>query len=299
MREPPPHVHDADVLAEVRRSWDRTVDHVEHLPVGFGAHHWAVCARGVPRLFATYDQGDAAALADLEASYAAAAALLGTGLDFVLAPVPSRDGRMTVPFAGGALSCSPWQDGTSVEPLDVAWTTEVLARLHAAVPPRGLPRWRPRVDAGFADALGRLVGEEWGPGPHADRARDAVRRHLADVAGWTARYHRLAEVARTRPWVVAHGEPHHANQLQTDHGRYLVDWDTVRLAPAELDLRVLVDEGVAPERVGADPELLELFDVEWRLDEIDQYAAWFAAPHTGTEDDRIALGGLLHELTRP
>ena len=35
-----------------------------------------------------------------------------------------------------------------------------------------------------------------------------------------------------------------------------------------------------------------------RLDEISQYAAWFAAPHAGTASDRVAIGGLLHELTR-
>ena len=45
--------------------------------------------------------------------------------------------------------------------------------------------------------------------------------------------------------------------------------------------------------------MLELFDLEWRLDEISQYAAWFAAPHTGTADDEIAFGGLLHELPGP
>jgi spectinomycin phosphotransferase len=44
--------------------------------------------------------------------------------------------------------------------------------------------------------------------------------------------------------------------------------------------------------------MLDLFDLEWRLDEISQYAAWFAAPHTGSASDRVAMGGLLHELTR-
>ncbi len=47
-----------------------------------------------------------------------------------------------------------------------------------------------------------------------------------------------------------------------------------------------------------DPAMIEMFDLEWRLDEISQYSAWFAAPHTGTRDDAIAFGGLLHELTR-
>ena len=30
-----------------------------------------------------------------------------------------------------------------------------------------------------------------------------------------------------------------------------------------------------------------------------RHATWFEAPHGGTEDDRIALGGLRHELERP
>jgi spectinomycin phosphotransferase len=44
--------------------------------------------------------------------------------------------------------------------------------------------------------------------------------------------------------------------------------------------------------------MLELFDLEWRLDEISQYAARFAAPHPGGPDDEIAFGGLLDELER-
>ncbi len=42
-----------------------------------------------------------------------------------------------------------------------------------------------------------------------------------------------------------------------------------------------------------------MFDLEWRLDEVTQYADWFEAPHGGTESDRVALGGLVGELTRP
>ena len=44
--------------------------------------------------------------------------------------------------------------------------------------------------------------------------------------------------------------------------------------------------------------MLDLFDLEWRLDEISQYAAWFEAWHTGTASDAIAFGGLTGELTR-
>jgi spectinomycin phosphotransferase len=303
VRERPPGVADADVLAAVRRSWAAEVNTVEHLPVGFGAHHWAAYdAAGAPLLFVTLDRLGSKRTADrLEAAYAGAAALSAAGLAFVLPSLPDAEGRFTRPFAGGALSCTPWRDGTPGGDLDVPWTADALRRLHATPPPTGLPPWQPLVDRGLADELARLTGREWGPGPFADPARHAVRDHLDDLARWAARYYHLGDLARGRrdTWVATHGEPDEGNQLLTSAGRLLVDWESLKLAPAELDLRILVDAGEAPEDVGADPAVLELFDLEWRLDEVSQYADWFAAPHTGNADDEIALDDLLHELTRP
>lgn len=296
MREPPSGVAVADVLDEVRRSWDAGVDRVVYQPVGFGAHHWAAYAGEQPRLFVTLDRLEPKRTAErLEAAYAGAAALFETGLEFVLAGVECREGGFTVPFAGGALSCTPWREGTPDGPLDVVWTTAALSRLHAAAPPPGLPSWRPRVGPDFAETLEAMTGEPWGPGPFGAEARDAVRAHLGDLDRWTRRYHRLAEVARGRAWVATHGEPDSGNQLLTPTGRLLVDWESLCLAPAELDLRTILDAGG---QCTADPQMIELFDLEWRLDEVSEYAAWFAAPHTGTADDEIAFDGLLEELGR-
>ena len=51
MREPPPHVSDDDVLATVREHWAPDATRAQHLPVGFGAHHWAVAdGRSAPAL---------------------------------------------------------------------------------------------------------------------------------------------------------------------------------------------------------------------------------------------------------
>ena len=44
--------------------------------------------------------------------------------------------------------------------------------------------------------------------------------------------------------------------------------------------------------------MIEMFDLEWRLDEINQYADWFESPHSGNASDRVAFGGLLEELER-
>jgi spectinomycin phosphotransferase len=296
VREPPIDLDDAELLAVVRRDWDAAVDRVEHLPVGFGAHHWAAYDGDRPRLFVTFDRLEPKrTAARLEAAYAGAAALSRAGLEFVLAGLETHQGRFSVPLAHGALSCTPWREGTPGGPLDLAWTTASLGRLHAAEPPPGLPHWQPTVGPDFAGATATLTREEWGPGPYAASARDAVRAHLADLERWTGRYHHLADVARARPWVATHGEPDSGNQLLTDDGRLMVDWESLKLAPPELDLRILVDEGAETD---AEPEMLELFDLQWRLDEIDEYAAWFAAPHLGTADDEIAFGGLLEELER-
>lgn len=297
MREPPPGLAGAQVLAAVRAHWDGELTGVEYLPLGFGAHHWAAYDDTARRLFVTLDLlAPKRTAASLEAAYAGAAALHASGLAFVLAPIPTVGGTLTTPFADGALSCTPWLDGRSDGDLDVAWTTVALRRLHTVPPPDGIPRWHPLVGTDFAARTAALTDETWGPGPYADRARDDVRRHLGDLARWTDRYHHLAGVAGERSWVATHGEPHSDNQLLTAQGRLLVDWESLKLAPAELDLRILVEEGAETD---ADPEMVELFDLEWRLDEIDQYSAWFAAPHSGTADDAIAFDGLVHELTRP
>ncbi len=296
MREPPAGVDPGLVLAAVQDAWDDGVDRVEHLPVGFGAHHWAAYAGDVASLFVTLDRLDVVRRAQrLEAAYAGAAALRGAGLEFVLASLPGASGAFTVPLAAGALSATPWRPGEAGGPLDLAWTTAALGRLHRTDPPPGLPRWQPLVGADLADQMASLAGQPWGPGPYADSARDAVRRRLCEVERWTDRYHHLASVARARDWVATHGEPHSDNQLLTPDGRLLLDWESLTLAPSERDLRTLVDEGAETD---ADPQMLELFDLEWRLDEVNQYAAWFAAPHTGTADDEIAFEGLLHELDR-
>ena len=95
---------------------------------------------------------------------------------------------------------------------------------------------------------------------------------------------------------MTHGEPHEANQLVEGDRTRLLDWESVALAPAERDLRTLLDRGHA---VPADAAMAELFDLEWRLDEVEQYTAWFAAPHVGNASDAVALAGLQSELARP
>ena len=290
------------MLAAVRRHWPAEVDAVEHLPVGFGAHHWRASARSAPRLFVTLDAvGARHSAASLEGAYAAAAAL---ELDFVVAPLPSRTGTYTVPLADGRLSCTPWTAGTVAGSGPVTGdglaraNLDALARLHAARPPAAIPRWRPRVGPELAETLAGALGRAWASGPYGEAARAAIAERIGAIAAWTTRYHGLVDRARTLPWVPTHGEPHTRNQIVTPGGVRLVDWESFALAPRERDLGPLIEAGHAAD-VRPDWAMVELYDLEWRLDEIAQYATWFAGPHTGDRDDRIALDGLRRELGRP
>lgn len=295
MRDAPPHVTDAAVLAAAQDRWWPDADDVAHLPVGFGAWHWRASSGERPALFVTLDRLGVHHTADtLEAAYAGAAQLAGRGLDFVVPSLPGPDGRLTVGFGAGALSATRWHDGTSGDGSFTAEqaveTAALLRRLHAEAPPPGLPRWHPLVGPDLPEVLSARTLRPWTSGPHGQTVRDAIRERLDDIAAWTAGYLRLAASTDPATWVATHGEPHTRNQLMTDHGTLLVDWESLRLAPRERDLRWLTGQG--------DPALVEMFDLEWRLDEISQYADWFAAPHAETDSDRVALGGLLRELTR-
>jgi spectinomycin phosphotransferase len=255
------------------------VDVLEHLPVGFGAHHWVGRRGGIPLLFVTYDRLEPKrTLAELEAAYAGAARLAAEGLDFVLAGRPSPDGRYAVPFAGGAVSVTPWHEGTSGngtfrDAAEAGACADMLTRLHTRIAPPGIPPWRPLVGADLAMSLTTLAADPWTAGPYGERARAALRDRLGAVARWTDRYLALAEHARKQRarWVATHGEPDTGNQLITGDHRFLVDWESLRLAPRERDLRALVEAGFGDPVPGSpDPLMLEMFDLEWRLDEISQ-----------------------------
>ncbi|MGH3509080.1 MAG: hypothetical protein ACRDPI_02490, partial [Nocardioidaceae bacterium] len=266
MRERPPHVTDDELLEAVRRDWG-PVDRLEHLPIGFGAHHWKATTDGRPTLFVTFDgllpKRDAAGL---EAAYASAVEL---DLPFVLACVPSAAGGFTRPLADGAVSVTPWVDGRSGDGTfasrdDAGATAAMLSTLHAAEPPSGIPHWRPLVQPGFRDELAPRLVERWDTGPYGETVRTALVKRLDDIGRWATRYAVLSERARARRanWVATHGEPDTSNQLVDGDRRWLLDWESLRLAPRERDLRTLIDGGWADLAGDPDPAMVELFDLE-------------------------------------
>ncbi|EFL26501.1 StrN protein [Streptomyces himastatinicus ATCC 53653] len=301
----PSFITDDAVARAVAAHWLPEAAEADYLPWGFGAHHWRVAGGGTS-LFVTLDQlAPRHTAASLEAAYAGAAALADAGLGVVCAPLPARTGRFTVDVGAGMLSVTPWLEGRTPteaearEPGHLREVLAVLAALHGAASPDGLRRWAPRVGPGFADELrARTAARPWTSGPLAEEARTALADHGDAITRWTGRYHQLADLALAHQdsWVPTHGEPHHANQLVDAHGLRLVDWESLALAPRERDYADLLTAG-AGDRLHAGPAMVELFALDWRLSEIDEYARWFAAPHTGSDDDHTALEGLHEELS--
>jgi len=292
--ERPVAVTDAEVLAAVRRHWAPEVDSVAHLPVGWGGHHWRAEAAGEPALFVTLDIPlPRHTAASLEGAYGAAAAAAEV-LDFVWPSLPTHSGRFTVPLSWGTLSVTRWLDGEQ----PATSTTELpdmLSRLHAVAPPATAPEWSTTVAASLSADLVDLAARAWAS-PLGPTARELVRDHLSDVAGWAVEHASLLTRVDRSSYVLTHGEPGVHNQWQAAGRVWLIDWESLQLAPRERDLATLVHEGVP---VAADPAMVRLFDLEWRLSEIWSFATWLHEPHTDGPDDRQALAGLRHELERP
>lgn len=305
MRTAPASPTAAQVLEAVRRAWLPEAEQAVHLPLGFGAHHWRIDDSEGPTLFATLDRPSSTRSAgSFTAAYLGARELLAGGLPGVLAPCVDAEGRVTIRLVGGLLSVTPWREGRTPTEAEAGGAgharhvSALLDGLHEARAPEVLRPWAPRVGPGLAARLEERSGSAWTTGPMGETARALLRAAAPRIRELEERYRELVALERTRVHrrVPTHGEPHHANQLLTVDGELLlVDWETLALAPRERDLAALSPQ--FRDARGADPAMCELFEIEWILSEVEEYMRWFSAPHTGTEDDGIALRGLRDELT--
>jgi spectinomycin phosphotransferase len=293
---PPDDVTDIDVLDAVRRHWLPGATSTTHLAVGFGAHHWAIADTGGRRLFTTLDGSASRHSAEsLEATYAAAAALAGAGVPGVWPPLPSRSGPFTVPLGRGRLSATRWLDGRHPSEAESRAVAPLLEVLHRTPPPPGVLEWAAVVDTHLPARLRARAAVPWTAGPFGEQARAALISRLDVIEGWTRRYAEFVRYAEKRrsTWVLTHGEPGPHNQLVTADGLWLVDWESLMVAPRERDLSGL---SWTADLDPPDELMLELFRLDWRLSEIEVYARQLSGPHTDSVDDRTALGGFLDEL---
>jgi spectinomycin phosphotransferase/16S rRNA (guanine(1405)-N(7))-methyltransferase len=321
---PPADLPEPALCAALETGWSLRAATLTYRPVGFGSHHWELTDTEGARRFVTVDDlrtrraaiGEplAAGYDRLRASLVAAQALRAAGRDFVVAPLPARDGEPLSRLAGCfAVAVYPFVAGESFgwdnfTPEHRRAVLDLLVAVHTAPSPvrgRALPdgytiQFRDTVTAA-------LDGGYAGPGPFAQPAAALLRAHAPGVRRALARYDGLVSAARADPpgQVLTHGEPHACNTMRTTGGWLLIDWDTALVAPPERDLWDL-DPGdgtlhaayTAATGTALRPGLLDLYRLRWDLTDIAVCLAHFRGPHGTTADDEQSWTILEDLVTR-
>jgi spectinomycin phosphotransferase len=309
---PPDAVAEPDLTAALLAGWAIAADSVRYVPKGFGSYHWIAERRGRPRYFITVDDLETkpwiasehdATFAGLTAAYRTASVLHDqAGLHLVVAPLPSRDGRVTLrlspQFSMAVFPFVVGQAGTWGDPLTPEARSRLmrdLAILHLATPQAG-SRIPPRSLAlperpGLTEALGGL-GRPWTEGPLAEPARRALADHAGRVESRLSAFDDLAGIMEesAEDPVVTHGEPHPGNLIHTAQGLRLIDWDTVALAAPERDLWMLDDR--SPDCFALYSQLtgrnvnraaISFYRLTWTLSDIASYVELCRSARSPTE----------------
>jgi spectinomycin phosphotransferase/16S rRNA (guanine(1405)-N(7))-methyltransferase len=321
-----PDLADETIRSSLADHWAFDAEALEYEPVGFGAHHWrARGAGGDERFLTVHDltakrqdehEPEDEVFERLVASFSAAAALAGAGLDFVLAPTPGGDGRIADrmdhrftlavhPYLVGR-PAGPWGEFESAA--DRIAVLELVVAVHRASEV-ALPFARvddlavPHVEE-IPLALDAL-GEPWTGGPYGERARRLLDERAHGLGRLLVAHDhlRVAVLPQLDRAVLTHGEPHAGNVLVADGRFLLVDWDTALVAPPERDLWQL-DPGdgsvVEAYRQATgrrlSREALDLYRLWWDLTEVGQYLGEMRRPHPDTTDMAESWKNLQHFL---
>jgi spectinomycin phosphotransferase len=319
-----PEDFEPDALAgSLAEGWAFDVEAADYAAVGGGSYHWVVTDPADRRGFVTVDDldrkpwlGDTrdAAFDGLRHAFETAVSLRDSGLEFVVAPMPTSGGE-ALRRAGPRYTVAlfPFVDGQAgrfgqYETPDRAAILRMLAEIHRATPAvRSIAR---RIDLELPgrrqlEAALRALDEMWSGGPFSEPAREALASRASDVAELLALADRLcAEVAPSADWVVTHGEPHAANVMRTGQRHVLVDWDTVALAPPERDLWMVTGDGSADvtsytEATGhrVDQTAVDFFRLRWDLADIAAFTDVLRSPHRHSADTMKAYNALTEYLT--
>lgn len=324
MRDVPSDFETGALIGALADGWGFDVETAEYAAVGAGSYHWVVADLSGTRRFVTVDDLDQKAwLGDtrdsayegLRRAFETAAALRETGLEFVVAPIPTRRGEILLRLGPRhTVALFPFVDGQAgrygnYEAAARAALVSMLAELHLATPAVGavsrsvgldLPGRR-HIEAGL-----RELSHPWSGGPYSESAREALAGHASDVATLLSLADRLAAQVEKRggTWAVTHGEPHSANVMRAGGSHVLVDWDTVALAPRERDLWMLAEDGTedlagytAATGHPIDPDAVNFFRLTWDLKDLAEYLNVLRSPHTETEDTIAAYTGLTSCVT--
>lgn len=241
-----PDIPDSRLITAARDAYNLPVGALAFLPLG------ADINTAVYR--ATTDDGTAYFLRLRRGEFNESAVLVprylsDLGISHIIPPLPATDGHLWVEAGGFRLVVYPFVVG--VDGYDAPMSAEnwialgaALRRIHdAAVPPDLLCRLpRETYDGRWRAAVRRYLAEGLdGPFPDAIAAETAafLRDRRDEIAALVNRTERLATVlaAAAPPFVLCHADLHAGNVHIAPGGDfYIVDWDTLVLAPRERDL---------------------------------------------------------------
>ncbi len=314
MLTPPKDLSGSSLVQMIERAWNLTLDSLNYCPVGFGSHHWVARSDVGFRSFVTVDElnseshpGDevSALGLHLRSALAAATDLRAFGCEFVVAPIPTKNGDVFTQSDRYAVTLYPLLDGYNLSAEERFGDSDrdrvlgMVIELHrvpiAAIRPPAADAfvvpWLDQLDRSRSDLAESM-------GPYTDVTSQLLVDNEASIKRLIARYETIVSQYRRAPGpvVVTHGEIHPGNVMVTSKGWKVVDWDTVLIAPPERDLWRLAQESGSiraayAEAVGIAPrdEVIDLYAARWDLAEIASFAAEFQRPHEDTEDSRKAL----------
>jgi spectinomycin phosphotransferase len=290
------------------------VRELSYLPVGFGGYHWLAVDRTGSRWFVTVSDLAAPWVPDLQAAMQTALWLAEEGrLEFVVAPVPTREGLVVGSLnSRHALTLFPYLDAEPShfdDPIDDDERDaiiDLLATLHTAAPSGSQLPSRPLELANRLTVEQALASLDvpWSGGPYAEPGRELLAQHERPLRQTLVRFDSL--VGRVRkaggPAVITHGEPHPGNLLRTPAGLRLVDWDVIALARPERDLWWVIsgdhDAARYSRRTGwaVNQDALALYRLRWGLDDIAEFLSEIRAPHQETADTLTSWAALQETL---
>ncbi len=241
-----PDLADDLIIDCLQRDYGLRITKIEFLPLGADVNtsvYRAVAEDGTP-YFVKLRGGDFNELTIIVPNY-----LETQGISHLIAPIETKDGQLWTRLDRFAVILSPFitgQDGFTLHLTDRQWIElgETLKGVHSAKLPAEItdrlpretyaPHWRDRVRA-----FQTIVGTTSFADPISAKLADLMRSEQDVISRLVRRAEELAAELQLRSldFVVCHADIHGGNVLLNDRGElYVVDWDTLILAPKERDL---------------------------------------------------------------
>jgi spectinomycin phosphotransferase len=329
----PEGVTERELRLALEQGWDLRPADLRYAPVGAGSYHWTARDDQGARWFVAVDDLDgkswlgstrAGVYAGLRAALDTARWLRDqTGLGFVAAPEPTRDGetaRQLNPRYAVAIyryiEGGGWEFGDVLPPAVRDRLVDLLAALHQVTPTSRVPVARLDLpERGRLEQALDDLGRPWPGGPYAEPARARLAGAAGPIRDLLATFDRLAARLAGAPHrVITHGEPHPGNVMRAGDGLRLIDWDTVGLASPERDLWEVLgpadsdsdgDSNSAAARrythaTGhtVDPDGLRCYQVRWALDDLAAFTGALRTGHQDTAGPRAAWQALNENVAR-